>query len=125
MLPPRRAGAVPTPLRGTAAGPGRRAPDFSRILLVKRELINNYESMTDVKAIIALTDAEAHRVIDQIPKTMATQKSSTGQDIARRKPTEIDYLNGFIVKKAKHYGIETPANQAVYALVKMIEQYNT
>ena len=74
---------------------------------------------------IALTDAEAHRVIDQIPKTMATQKSSTGQDIARRKPTEIDDLNGFIVKKAKHYGIETPANQAVYALVKMIEQYNT
>jgi 2-dehydropantoate 2-reductase len=74
---------------------------------------------------IAMSDKDAKYVIDQIPKTMPTQKSSTGQDIARRKPTEIDYLNGLIVRKGKQYGIPAPANQAIYALVKMIEHYNT
>ena len=74
---------------------------------------------------IDMSDADSKYVIDQIPKTMPTQKSSTGQDIARKKPTEIEYLNGLIVRKGKQYGIATPANQSVYALVKMIEHYNT
>jgi 2-dehydropantoate 2-reductase len=52
---------------------------------------------------------------------MSGQRSSTAQDLSRKKPTEIDYLNGLIVKKGQDYGIETPANQSVYALVKMME----
>jgi 2-dehydropantoate 2-reductase len=53
---------------------------------------------------------------------MPTQYSSTAQDLARGKPTEIDYLNGYVVRKGESLGIPTPANRALHALVKLIEQ---
>ena len=36
-------------------------------------------------------------MVAQVPVTMAAQRSSTAQDLARQKPSEIDYLNGYIV----------------------------
>jgi 2-dehydropantoate 2-reductase len=52
---------------------------------------------------------------------MPTPVSSTAQDLARGKPTEIDHLNGFIVRRGQVLGIATPANQALHALVKLLE----
>ena len=52
---------------------------------------------------------------------MVTQVSSTAQDLAKGKMTEIDFLNGHIVTLGKRYGITTPYNESVYALVKMME----
>jgi 2-dehydropantoate 2-reductase len=73
---------------------------------------------------IDISLAEAQMVNDQIAQTMAGQSSSTAQDLIRHKPTEIDYLNGLIVRKAKQHGLNVPNHQAIYALVKMIEQKN-
>ena len=73
---------------------------------------------------IHITEEQAKHANDQIITTMATQRSSTAQDIARKKTTEIDYLNGLVVRKGQQQGIPTPANLSVYALVKMIEQSN-
>lgn len=47
--------------------------------------------------------------------------SSTANDIARKKKTEIDALNGCIARLGKEKGIATPANFALTALVKLIE----
>jgi 2-dehydropantoate 2-reductase len=41
--------------------------------------------------------------------------------MARGKPTEIDYLNGYIVRKGREIGIPTPANRALYTMVKLLE----
>ena len=71
---------------------------------------------------IALTHQEAQQVNDMIPQTMPGQLSSTAQDLARKKPSEIEYLNGLVVRKGLEYAIPTPANQSVYALVKMLEE---
>ncbi len=73
---------------------------------------------------INITKEEATQANDMIANTMVTQRSSTAQDIARKKSTEIDFLNGLVVKKGRAYGIATPANQSVYALVKMMEKFN-
>ena len=62
-------------------------------------------------------DAAVRRIVETIPQ----QYSSTAQDIMRGKPTEIDYLNGHIVRRGKAQGIKTPANQALWAMVKLIE----
>lgn len=59
--------------------------------------------------------------IVQIAHTMPSQLSSTAQDLARHKPSEIDHLNGYIVRKGKSLGIPTPANQVLSTLVKLIE----
>jgi 2-dehydropantoate 2-reductase len=58
---------------------------------------------------------------EQIAKTMTKQKSSTAQDLMKFKKTEIDFLNGYIVRRGLVHQIPTPANQSVYALVKMLE----
>lgn len=56
-----------------------------------------------------------------IANTMAGQRSSTAQDLARGRPTEIDFLNGLIVRQGYAHGIATPAHQAIHGLVKMLE----
>lgn len=50
--------------------------------------------------------------------------SSMAQDIARGKRTEIDSLNGYIVRRGTALGIETPVSLTLTALVKLIEETN-
>jgi len=50
--------------------------------------------------------------------------SSTAQDIDRHKATEIDSLNGYVVLRGKELGIQTPVNQTLHALVKLLEDGN-
>jgi 2-dehydropantoate 2-reductase len=57
----------------------------------------------------------------KIAGAMPTQFSSTAQDLARGKPTEIDHLNGYVVRKGEALGIPAPANRALHALVKLME----
>jgi 2-dehydropantoate 2-reductase len=60
-------------------------------------------------------------MVAQVPVTMAAQRSSTAQDLARQKPSEIDYLNGYIVRKGRELNIPVPVNRTLYALVKLLE----
>ncbi len=53
--------------------------------------------------------------------SMPTQYSSTAQDLARAKPTEIDHLNGYVVRRGEARGVPTPANRALWALVRLSE----
>jgi 2-dehydropantoate 2-reductase len=53
--------------------------------------------------------------------TMPDQCSSTAQDLARGKPSEIDHLNGYIVRKGLEHGIATPTNRVLHTLVKLAE----
>ena len=48
--------------------------------------------------------------------------SSTAQDIARGRPTEIDSLNGFVVRRGAEMGVPAPVNQTLYSLVKLLER---
>ncbi|WP_458759507.1 ketopantoate reductase family protein [Afipia sp. TerB] len=56
-----------------------------------------------------------------LPATMPNQYSSTAQDLARGKPSEIDHLNGYVVRKGVELGIPTPANLALQVMVKLRE----
>jgi 2-dehydropantoate 2-reductase len=59
--------------------------------------------------------------IRKIADTMPGQYSSTAQDLARGKRSEIDYLNGFVVRCGQARGVPTPANRVLWALVKLLE----
>ncbi|MBI4800720.1 MAG: 2-dehydropantoate 2-reductase [Desulfarculus sp.] len=48
-------------------------------------------------------------------------KSSSLQSLERGRPTEIDFLNGYICQKGAELGVPTPLNLALVALVKEIE----
>ena len=74
---------------------------------------------------IHLSEPVALQAVAQISITMGSQKSSTAQDMARFKPSEIDHLNGFIVRRGQELGVATPVNQALFALVKLVESTYT
>jgi 2-dehydropantoate 2-reductase len=63
--------------------------------------------------------------VAKLAGSMPTQLSSTAQDLARGKPTEIDHLNGLIVRRGQALGVATPANQVLWALVKLLEAQKT
>ncbi|MEG1677592.1 MAG: 2-dehydropantoate 2-reductase [Clostridia bacterium] len=48
-------------------------------------------------------------------------KSSSLQSLERGRPTEIDYFNGFIVKKGDSVGIDCPVNRRLTVMIKEIE----
>ena len=68
---------------------------------------------------------DAWQAVQRIAGSMPGQFSSTAQDLARGKPTEIDHLNGFVVRQGEALGITTPANRALWALVRLLEQKKT
>jgi len=70
---------------------------------------------------VELPLAAAVEAMERIAPAMPAQLSSTAQDVARGKPSEIDHLNGFVVRRGREVGIATPANQALHALVKLVE----
>ncbi len=53
--------------------------------------------------------------------SMAGQRSSTAQDVARGKHSEIDYINGHVVREGERLGIATPANRMLLGLVKLLD----
>jgi 2-dehydropantoate 2-reductase len=64
---------------------------------------------------------DMHATVRRIAQTMPAQYSSTAQDLARHKKSEIDHLNGFVVRKGEALGVRTPVNRALLALVKLRE----
>ncbi|HUL15598.1 MAG TPA: 2-dehydropantoate 2-reductase [Terriglobales bacterium] len=58
----------------------------------------------------------------KIAEQMSATRSSTAQDMARGKRTEIDSLNGYVAKRGEELGVPTPVNQALAALVKLAEK---
>ena len=62
-----------------------------------------------------------HEAVPRIAQTMPAQYSSTAQDLARRKKTEIEHLNGFVVRKGEALGVPTPVNRVLLALVQSLE----
>ena len=48
-------------------------------------------------------------------------RPSTAQDILKGRRTEIDFLNGLVVKEGKTVGVAAPLNEAIAAMVRQIE----
>ena len=68
-------------------------------------------------------DADPEELIDHAAKREVAydHKASMLQDVEARRTTEIDYLNGGIVRFGREHGVPTPLNQAIWALVKGVE----
>lgn len=64
---------------------------------------------------------DVDEAVRKIAETMPGQFSSTAQDLARGKPSEIDYLNGLVVRRGDALDIAVPANRVLWALVKLLE----
>lgn len=60
-------------------------------------------------------------MIEAMARRSDAQRPSMAQDIGKGMRTEIEYINGMIVRTALKHGIPTPANAAIVEAVKRIE----
>jgi 2-dehydropantoate 2-reductase len=95
--------------------------------LVRRpHVIDTMRTIVDECVAVARADTIAvpadlwDRVLD-ISVNMAGQRSSTAQDLGRGRKSEIDHLNGYVVRRGRELGVSTPANLAVLCAVTLLE----
>jgi 2-dehydropantoate 2-reductase len=91
-------------------------PDIREVM---RETVEEVVRVAQAKGIRLPGDMveAAFRLADAMPGTI----SSTAQDVRKGKRTEIDHLNGYVVREGQALGIPTPANRTLNALVKLLE----
>ncbi len=68
-------------------------------------------------------DWKRHLTIKIIGSKYKKLRSSSLQSLERGKKTEIDHLNGYIVRKGEAHDVPTPLNRKLVALVKEIEAF--
>lgn len=58
----------------------------------------------------------------QVAEATSRNKSSMLQDMLSGRPTEVEYLSGYVVRHAREVGLDAPRNETLYQLVKTREQ---
>lgn len=80
----------------------------------------------DVVGAVTGNNEARQRCEDMLMKSVATrsdeQRPSMGQDMAKGRRTEIEYLNGLVVAKAHEIGLQAPANAGIVEVVQRIER---
>jgi 2-dehydropantoate 2-reductase len=71
---------------------------------------------------VALPDGDLASTALKVAEALGEATSSTAQDIARGKRTEMDSLNGYLVRRGRELGVPVPVNFTLYALMKLLEE---
>ena len=87
---------------------------------VIRDLVNECLAVAQADGITVPGDV--WQAVERIAQTMPQQLSSTAQDLARGKRSEIDHLNGYVLRRGEVLGIATPVNRVMHTLVKLLEE---
>jgi 2-dehydropantoate 2-reductase len=85
-----------------------------------RQMVNECVAVARASG-VSLPEVDFAESVLQFGERVGQVFASTAQDLERRKPTEIDALNGFVVRRGTELGVATPVNQAILALVKLRE----
>ena len=86
---------------------------------VIRDLVNECLAVAQADGITVPGDV--WQAVERIAQTMPQQLSSTAQDLARGKRSEIDHLNGYVLRRGAALGVATPVNRVMHTLVKLLE----
>jgi 2-dehydropantoate 2-reductase len=90
------------------------------IVELQQQIVHEVIAVAAAVGVTLPLDASLQAVA-RIAAGMPQQLSSTAQDMARRKPSEIDHLNGTIARRGRELGVPTPVNRTLHALVKLVE----
>lgn len=104
-------------LTGLAYGRMIRLPGVEEVM---RDVVGECLAVAQASGVALAPD-----ILDKVlglAASMPAQTSSTAQDLRRGRPTEIDHLNGFVIRKGADLGVPTPANRVLHTLVKAAEK---
>jgi 2-dehydropantoate 2-reductase len=86
---------------------------------VIRDVVAECLAVAKAEGVVVPGDTDA--AVRGIAQSMPSQYSSTAQDLARGKLSEIDHLNGLVVRRGEALGVPTPANRVLFVMVKLLE----
>ena len=89
------------------------------VLAVMRDVVAECRAVAEADGVTLPGDVDA--AVRRIAETMPSQYSSTAQDLKRGKPSEIDFLNGYVVRRGEALGVPTPANRVLWSVVRLVE----
>jgi 2-dehydropantoate 2-reductase len=101
----------------------REAVSVSEKMQIKIEI---FGGKLDFKKFISgnnvFSDIRRHLLLLIIGYKYRKLKSSALQSLERNKPTEIEYLNGYIIRNAEKAGVAVPVNRFIMNIIHEIEQ---
>lgn len=95
------------------------ATEASRVLM--REIVEELVAVGQKDGVALDFDVVLKQVMD-LAAGFPQAISSTGQDIAQGRPTEIDDLNGYVVRRGRALGVPTPLNRTLQLMIKVLEE---
>ncbi len=73
-------------------------------------------------------DADRREIYDALDRMLTPTsaggrnwRASMAQDVAKGRPTEIDYMNGYVVAQGREHGMPTPVSAATVDMVREID----
>ncbi len=106
-------------LSAVAQLPYGRLFDVEGVREVMRNVVEECAAVAHALGVALPNDMYASTVA--LVTSMPKQYSSTAQDVARGRPSEIDFLNGYVVRKGIELNIPTPVNLTLQSMVKLKE----
>lgn len=94
--------------------------DFRDTQILLEMIADEAQAVAD-QAGISLTTPDLKEQIRQVCRATAENTASMLQDVLRHRRTEIDAINGAIVRKADEIGMSVPVNETFTHLIKTIE----
>jgi 2-dehydropantoate 2-reductase len=67
-------------------------------------------------------DSDPDELVDHAATVAHDHRASMLQDVLARRATEVDALNGGVVRFGSEHGVPTPLNEAIVALIKGVER---
>ncbi len=108
------------PLTAVTRLPNGKLIEFEGTRRILREAVMEAIRVAKRKRIKLIYDDPLAKV-EAVCEATSGNTSSMLQDIIRRRRTEIDFINGVIVRQAQELGIPAPVNSLLFDLVKVIE----
>lgn len=94
---------------------------FENTRRIMREAVSEASRVVKRKRIKLVYDDPLAKV-EAVCEATSGNQSSMLQDVLRKKNTEIDFINGVVVRQAQSMGIAVPVNTILVDLVRTIEQ---
>jgi len=81
----------------------------------------NTNAVSKLKDKLATALQKTSLTPEQTKRVGVPGRPSLLQDVIKGRQTEVDFLNGYAVKKGKEVGVPTPMNEAIVDLMKKLE----
>ena len=88
---------------------------------LSRAAVEEAVAVARAQSIPVREDAVSH--VLEIAGATAANRSSMGQDVDKKRATEIDAINGYVVRAAERIGVSAPVNKTLTALIKTLQYH--